>query len=198
MHRIGAVVLAAGESARFGEPKQLVRFRGHTLIDGAIAAAQEANCRPIVVVVGSDAAKIVRALGGGDILIEKNARYRDGMGTSIVAGVKRLIEIAPETEAVVLLVCDQPFVTGEVISGLIERWSATHRPIVASGYAETLGVPVLFERSCFDELLQIANDNGAKPVILKNRDRVTTVPFRDGRIDIDTPNDYAKWHEPGP
>src|SRR5947207_1049222 len=110
MYQVGAVILAAGESTRFGEPKQLANFRGRTLIESAIAAAHEANCHPIIVVTGSDAAEIENVIGGTDIMIEENPNYRLGIGTSIRAGIERLIEVSPETEAVIVLVCDQPFV----------------------------------------------------------------------------------------
>src|ERR1700736_1234773 len=192
MPQVGAIVLAAGQSARFGEPKQLVRFRGHTLIDGAIAAAQDANCRPIVVVTGSSAAKITRTLADADIIIQKNPTYRHGIGTSIRAGVERLIDVAPKTEAVVLLVCDQPFVTGDVIRRLIDQHWTSGKPIAASEYSNTCGVPALFDRSCFTELLQLGDRDGAKPIILRSLARVSKVPFPEGEIDIDTPDDYAR------
>ena len=197
MAEVGAVILAAGESSRLGRPKQLVEFRGRTLLGQAIDAARSANCRPIVVVTGSDAVKIASAINAPDITITENPDWRRGLGTSIRRGMQHLIEIASETQAVVLLACDQPFVTPDVIARLITEWQATGRPIVASAYADTLGVPALFARSCFDELLQLPADKGAKPIIYRNRERVAQTSFPEGASDIDTSQDYERIRSAG-
>jgi len=191
MAKVGAIILAAGESSRFGQPKQLIQFGGHTLIAGVIMAAKEAKCDPIIVVTGSDSAKIAPELKDEkSISIIENTHWREGIGSSIRTGIQHLNKIAPDTKAVVLLVCDQPFVTGKIVSRLIKRWIVTSKPIAASSYANTLGVPALFGSSCFNELLRIENDHGAKSVILANPDRVTEMPFPGGASDIDSAQDY--------
>jgi molybdenum cofactor cytidylyltransferase len=191
MAKVGAIILAAGESSRFGQPKQLIQFGGLTLIGGIIMAAKEAECDPIIVVTGSDSAKIAAALRDKkSVSIIENTHWREGIGSSIRAGMQELINVAPDAKGVVLLVCDQPFVTGKIVSGLIERWSATGKPIAASSYANTLGVPALFDSSCFNDLLRVESDRGAKSLILANPDRVTKMPFPGGASDIDSTLDY--------
>jgi len=192
MAEVAAIILAAGGSSRFGRVKQLLEFGGITLIERTISAARGAGCNPTVVVTGSDAAKIAEAINFETVSIVENENWNRGIGTSIRNGLQQLIELAPQTKAVVLLVSDQPFVTDEVVTGLIKLWRTQSKPIVASSYSETLGVPALFDASCFDELLQLADDSGAKPIIFKNADRVSDFPFAEGATDIDTPTDYEK------
>jgi molybdenum cofactor cytidylyltransferase len=192
MGRTGALILAAGESSRLGQPKQLIQFRGKSLVRRMVYAARKARCSPTVAVIGSDREEVEHELKAEGAIIVENQNWRLGIGTSIRAGVRRLIDKAPTLEAVVLLVCDQPFVEARTIARLITLREKTKRAIVASRYANTLGVPALFDRSCFQELAELDNATGAKTVILSNRERVAEFPFPKGKIDIDTLEDYEK------
>ena len=190
MSNIGAVILAAGESSRLGQPKQLVQFRGKSLVRRVADAATEAGCSPITIVLGSDSKKIEDELAG--VAIVKNENWRAGIGTSIRVGVQNLLSQASNLEAIVLLVCDQPFVDARVIKGLVELRQKANKSIVASAYSGTLGVPALFDGSCFQELLALGNDTGAKSIILSKRERVAEFRFPEGTIDIDTTADLEK------
>jgi molybdenum cofactor cytidylyltransferase len=106
--------------------------------------------------------------------------------------VQSLLARAPNLEAIILLVCDQPFVETRTIKGLIELRKKTKKAIVASGYSGTLGVPALFDRLLFGELLALRDDSGAKPIILRDPERVAQFSFPEGAIDIDTTEDYEK------
>ena len=192
MQKIGAVILAAGESSRFGRPKQLVQFRGKSLVRRVVDAAKDANCSTIVVVLGSKRKQIERELGETDAIIAENQDWRRGIGSSIRVGVESAVNQAPDIEAIVLLTCDQPFVKTDTIECLIAMREKTTKAIIASSYSETLGVPALFDRSCFQELLALDDETGAKAIILSNRERVAEVLFPEGKIDIDTAADYEK------
>jgi molybdenum cofactor cytidylyltransferase len=186
MVHIGAVILAAGESLRFGRPKQLVQLRGKTFVRGIVDAATDAGCSPIVVVIGSDRDEVTRELKETGVIIVQNENWQRGIGTSIRAGVQSLIDAAPDLEAIVALVCDQPFLDARTIEQLIKLLKKTKKAIVASSYADTLGVPAIFDRSCFQELLALDDKNGAKKIILLNHERVAEFSFPKGKIDIDT------------
>jgi molybdenum cofactor cytidylyltransferase len=190
MAAVGGVVLAAGGSSRFGKPKQLVRFEGRTLLERAIGAAVKGGCRPVVVVVGSDADAVTVATSDTAISIMENPDWANGIGTTIRAGVQHVQELAPDAEAIIILVCDQPLVNDQTVANLIERWVETRKPIVASSYSDTLGVPALFDSSCFGELLQLRGDTGAKSIIVRDPARVTEISFPEGAHDIDTVPDY--------
>ena len=137
MPNIAAVILAAGNSSRLGQPKQLLQFRGQTLVWRSVDAAREAGCSPIVVVVGSDKEKVAREAEQTNAVTVENVHWNNGMGTSIRAAMRHLVGIAPNMEAVVLLVCDQPLVDSRTIEQLIALGEKTNKAIVASGYAGT-------------------------------------------------------------
>ena len=115
----GAVILAAGGSSRLGQPKQLLRFRGKSLVHHIVAAARQAGCSPVIVVIGSDSEKVTGELRSTSAVIVENENWQRGIGSSIRAGVQGLIDYAPEIDAVVLLVCDQPEVNADTIRNLV-------------------------------------------------------------------------------
>jgi len=191
MRNVGAVVLAAGGSSRLGQPKQLLKFRGETLIRRVVGAAAEAGCDPIVVVVGETGAAIRAELRGTRATIVQNREWQRGLGTSIRCGVQEIASV----NAMILLTCDQPRVDGSVIAGLISAHEKTGKPIVASSYANTLGVPALFDRTFFAALLALPNDSGAKSLIEAHRNETAPIEFEAGAIDIDTPEDFERLKE---
>ena len=193
MRSVGAIVLAAGGSTRLGQPKQLVEFRGETLLLRVVRVAVEAGCQPIVVVAGDVNDEIASQLHETKARLVVNENWQRGLGSSIKRGVAQLVGSYPESEAVVLLACDQPFVDCAVVQALIKQHQLTGKPIAASRYANTLGVPALFAGSCFEELLRLDDATGAKPLIEADPDRVAEVEFSAGAIDIDTPADLQRW-----
>jgi molybdenum cofactor cytidylyltransferase len=192
MSNIGAVILAAGASSRFGKPKQLIQFGGKSLLHRAVDAARAAGCSPTAVVVGSCSQAITGELQRTDAAVVPNREWQRGIGSSIRTGVQHLIQNAKDVDAIVLLVCDQPFVDDHVIKQLIVLHEKTRKPIVASSYADTLGIPALFERVCFPELLSIDDQRGAKSIILASRERVAELSFPKGKIDIDAAEDWER------
>ncbi len=180
---IGAIILAAGGSTRLGQPKQFLKFEGDSLVRRAVATA--VDCDPVVVVAGDHTERMDAELSSTQAVVASNPNWRDGLGTSIRCGVQRALTIAPEIEALVLMVCDQPFVTRELISAL----RASGKSITASAYAGTLGVPALFTREHFPKLLALPDTHGAKHLL--DEPDVAAVPFPLGEIDIDTPASLA-------
>lgn len=192
MPNLGAVILAAGGSERFGRPKQFLLFRGETLVGRAMRAATEACTAGIIVVAGETHARIEAELRESAATVVENPEWRRGLGTSIRCGLQRLIASAPELEAVLLMACDQPFVDAEIVAALVAKQGATSKAIVASSYANTLGIPALFDRSCFEALLTLPDEAGAKTLIESRREDVAQIEFEQGAIDIDTPADFAR------
>ena len=185
--KVAALVLAAGGSARLRRPKQLLRFQEESLVRLAVAAAHGAGSSPILVVLGRDRAEITVELSDLPVEILPNEWWERGIGTSIRVGIAAL----PPAEAVVILTCDQPYVSAELISRLIEEQTNSQREMVASAYAGTIGVPALFTYACFEKLLSLGDQQGAKALLLAQVDAVGRVDFAEGAIDIDTPEDYA-------
>ncbi len=184
--KVAALVLAAGGSVRLGRPKQLLRFQGATLVRRAASAALGAGSAPVVVVTGRDRVEIAAELADLPVEIVPNESWEGGIGTSIRAGMAALAT----TDAVVILTSDQPHVTSEVVRNLIEEQARTQKGIVASAYAETVGVPAFFDRKYFSILLSLDDEKGAKEILRAYAGDCSAIVFPSGGIDIDTPQDY--------
>ena len=189
---IGAIILAAGSSSRMGSPKQALQFRGRSLLRRAALAALGAGCRPVIVVTGAYSELSRREFEGLDVREVLNTLWETGMASSIRAGVEALVSADARADAAVLLLCDQPYVTAEVISGLIAAHRATGRLVVASTYGGSFGVPALFSRTLFAELARLEGAGGAKQVIKRYASEAHFLPFHDGEVDVDTPNDFSR------
>jgi molybdenum cofactor cytidylyltransferase len=187
---IAIVLLAAGASRRMGVPKQLLRHRGHTLIRHAVEAALGSTCRPVVIVLGANAEEIQPEIEGLPVKIVHNAHWTEGLSSSIRAGIEALASGADPPEAVVLTLCDHPLVCTDDFEALVTAYRSRQRPIIASQYAGTLGVPALFARPLLPELLRLSGDSGAKQVIQRNLPSVWPVPCPHAAFDLDSFEDY--------
>lgn len=187
---IAVIILAAGRSARLGSPKQLLSYRGKTLLQHTIDTALESQASPILVVLGSGKDAIKKELEQKQVFILENSSWESGMASSISCGITNLQELAPESEAAILMVCDQPFVNAKLLNNLITKHKETRQSIVASSYANTLGTPALFHQSLFSELLVLEGESGAKSLIKKYSLQTGFVSFDQGSIDIDTRENY--------
>ena len=188
---IGLIILAAGSSSRLGKPKQNLVFQDSTLLQRTIKAALAADCQEIVVMLGANAPVIEPTIVDQPIQIILNTDWEEGMSSSIRHGLAALLKANPEMQAVILMLCDQPFADASIINQLIQA-SANNKHLVASSYNGTIGVPALFNKSHFDELLALQGNEGAKKLLLKYTNEVHTVPFPLGMIDIDTIGDYER------
>ena len=195
MPEIGIVILAAGASRRLGEPKQLLAFEGEILLRRAAKTALASNCSPIVVVLGAEAEILKNELKGLDVEIVENGEWENGMNGSINIGLSKLLEINSRTQAVLLMVCDQPFLTVDVIDQITREYEESKALIVACEYAETVGVPALFDKNLFPQLKNLKTKGGAKKLIERFLSETITVAFPAGVFDIDTPADWLKLRE---
>jgi molybdenum cofactor cytidylyltransferase len=181
-----AVVLAAGASTRFGSAKQLVRVGGRPLLHTAVTRAAEVVGNALVVVLGSGASELAPLLKHSSGSIVVNQEWREGLASSIRAGVARL---PTHCGGVLLLLADQAAVTADDLRRLAGSWRRQPEHIAAALYSGTVGAPVIFPRSCFRELAELRGDVGARPLLRRNADRMVRVPMPSAAIDIDTPED---------
>lgn len=190
MNNTGIIILAAGSSSRFGKPKQLLHFNNKTLIQHIIDEAIESGAEPIVLVTGANADDVAKKIKDENATIVFNETWKDGMASSIVAGLKKAITLNNDIEKIIIAVCDQPFITANLFQQLYQKQNESTQHIVASAYSDTIGTPALFTQKYFDALLNLHGEEGAKKILIANKDDVVTVNFPQGNIDIDTEKDY--------
>ena len=154
--------------------------------------ATKANLALVAVVAGEEVHAIEEELRDSSAIVVPNPAWERGLGTSIRCGLERLRVLDPELEAIVIIACDQPFVEADTIAALLAEREKSGKAIVASSYANTLGIPALFDRSCFEALLALPDDSGAKALVESRRDDVAQIKFEQGAIDIDTPADFER------
>ena len=197
----GIIVLAAGNSSRMGAPKQLLPYRGQPLVRHAAEIALASGCSPVVIVLGARAGDIAPALAGLPVEVVVNARWEEGIGASIQAGLDTLL--GRDLAGVVLALADQPLVTAATLERLVEGHRTSAKPIVAARYAGTAGLPVHFERSYFSKLFSLAPDQGCTGLILGNRADALLLDCPEAEAGVDTPEDwerivYRRGHDPYP
>lgn len=186
--KIGIIVLAAGGSSRMGgDSKQLLEFQGKTLLRRAAETALRSEFLTVVV-LGAKHEVCQKEVDSLPLKIAVNKCWKVGMSSSIKKGLSALEE--DDLDAVILMLCDQPLVTIGVLMRLRDAFLASGKPIVASRYADTIGVPALFGREMFVELNDLHDDKGAKAIIGKNIHRTELIPVPEAAYDIDTLQDF--------
>lgn len=184
--------MAAGSSSRLGQSKQLILVDGKTLLEKSVLAALNSGAEHVVVVLGAQATLHNKAIENLPVKIIINEEWKKGMGNSLKAGLNYVVTKYPETEAVIVIVCDQPFLTSEHLKKLITSFQKNPTEIVASSYNQIKGVPALFSRSMFSQLFQLEDIQGARKVIQFHKGSMQLAEFPKGEIDLDTPEDLSK------
>lgn len=187
---LSIIILAAGESSRLGQPKQLLAYQNKTLIEHIIEQANGVNSTKIIVVLGAFAEQIQPLLAFANVEITKNENWQKGMSSSLQKG----LELTQNNDAVLVLLSDQPFVNTTFINQIIEKATGTDLPIIATKYKDIVGVPALFKRAVFPTLNALNEKEGAKKVIQQylQKQQVGIVNFEKAAIDIDTIEDYER------
>ena len=185
--KVSILILAAGNSSRLGSPKQLIEFEGKTLIERITEVALSIS-EDVLIVLG----------GNSDLILPKLERFEDkistvfnpdwqqGMGSSIRVGVEKLVD---KSDLILILLSDQPFISKVLLQNMLQTFANYHNPIVSCVYNNTLGVPILFNKSVFPELLKLSGDKGAKSFLHIYENRISTIDFPEGVFDIDTIED---------
>lgn len=187
--RVVALLLAAGGSSRLGHTKQLIKLNDDiTLIKSMAQTVLQSQCDRLYVVIGAQSDVIGNELEGLDLTIVLNSEWQKGMGSSIYSGIKAIKSDSDSFDAVLILLVDQPAVNLTLINTFVKKFKEGST-LIASFYADTIGVPALFSKAYFDRLEKLSNDRGAKDLLQKYATKVTQIPFPDGAFDIDTSMD---------
>lgn len=189
------IILAAGESSRYGQAKQLLDWHGQPFVRVVAKTAMEAGLSPVVVITGSNAEQVEAAVEGLDVKIIRNSKWQSGQGSSIRQGVESVNAVSPVPGSAVFLLADQPQVTASIIRALTERHAQGLFPILAPMVIDQRANPVLFDRVTFQDLMSLEGDVGGRAIFHKHR--VEYLPWHDDRLllDVDTPEQYQRLIE---
>lgn len=185
---VGALILAAGRSVRMGEKnKLLAELDGKPMIAGVVDAALASGARPVLAVTGHEAARVQAALAGRAVTFVHNPDYREGLSTSLRAG---LAALPADCAGVIVCLGDMPRIKPQHLEKLIAAFDPTEgRSICVPTFAGKRGNPVLWGRGLFAEMAALQGDVGAKALIVRNEEQVAEIPMSDDAIlvDIDSP-----------
>jgi len=184
-----AIVLAAGAATRFGSPKQLVRIGDRPLLSLIAGRAAEVVGQALIVVLGAQAAELAPLLRHSPACIVVNRFWREGIGSSIRAGVAHL---PASCDGVMLVLADQARVTADDLRRLAGTWRRQPLSIAAARYGATVGVPAIFPRYFFGELGELKGDTGARRLFTRHSDFLVKVPMSSAAFDLDTPADLLE------
>ncbi|GAB2621027.1 hypothetical protein GCM10027035_16610 [Emticicia sediminis] len=188
------IILAAGASSRMGAPKQLLLVDGKTLIKRICETAMDTPCHPIVTVLGANRNLIRKETDRMPITVIDNPQWENGMSSSIKMGLAGAYMTEKAIEAAIFLTVDMPYVNAELINKMIEKAESDEKiEIVACKYDSQMGIPVLFKRTLFTDLLELTGDEGAKKVVMKNKDKTAFIDFPEGKLDLDTIDEYRNF-----
>jgi molybdenum cofactor cytidylyltransferase len=190
---ISGVILAAGESTRYGQPKQLLDWKGEPFVRAVAMTALRARLSPVVVVTGANAERVESAVEDLDLTVVRNEQWKSGQASSIKAGIGQLTASSlPRVGGAIFLLADQPQMTTSVLRALAEKHAEGLYPVVAPMVMDRRANPVLFDRVTFSDLLTLEGDTGGRAIFHKHR--VEYLPWHDNRLllDVDTPDMYQR------
>ena len=194
LSNIGAVILAAGSSSRLGRPKQLVEYQDKTLLQHTVDSVSELTFDPALLILGAHADEIRDQTDTKAVMLVDNEQWSEGIASSIRLGLSESLKLNASLHHILFLLSDQPYIDTELIQNLIKQHTGGTRPITACYYKEDIGVPAIFSRSFFPQLMNLTGDIGAKKIIAQNIEKVATVRFKKGFFDVDTVEDVNQLH----
>lgn len=190
--KLGVLILAAGESKRMGNPKQLLSWKDKSLIQHAIDSVSELNYDHAFLVVGAYSERILGTIDKKGLDTVFNDRWEDGMASSLAFGLKQLLKTEPDLGAVLITLADLPLIGVGHLELLCRAYQSTAKQIIATQYKDTMGVPVVFGKKYFEELLLLNGDAGAKMILKKHADEIHYVESEQPYFDVDTPEAYER------
>ena len=188
---ISGLILGAGASQRFGPPKQLLPFRGTTMLGWVVDQTQRATgLDEVVVVLGRAAEQVRERVDFGAARVVENPSFSEGCSSSYRAGIGAL---HPESAAIMIILGDLPGITPEIIDRLADAWREGQAPIALCSYSGRKGHPMIFAKSMFAQLVDLHGDKAAWKLVDANAAVVQEVrfslPFPE---DINTPQDFER------
>lgn len=180
---LSILIPAAGASGRLGQAKQLVKYKGKSLIQNAVDTAHSLAPHEIIVVTGANAAEVKDAVKHPPVRWVDNQHWSTGMGGSIALGAA---SIDPQSTGVLILLCDQWRVQAHDLKALAETWQSGTEYIVCASANGVRMPPVIFPASCFNQLRALDGDEGARSLLTSRAELVKTVLLENAAFDLNT------------
>ena len=189
------LILAAGTSRRMGSIKQLLPWKSSNLLTHTVQQAIGLDTAATFVVLGAHYETIKTQIVNLPVNILYHKNWNEGMGTSLTYGLSVIAQSDINYKSVLILLCDQPLIDTLYLKQLLKTEEDHPEKIIASFYKEGYGVPVIFPKKYFKDLLKLNGDKGAKKIILKFQKEVITINGQDQCIDVDTPKSYKALYK---
>lgn len=189
MKPIAAVILAAGAATRFGSAKQLADIGGKVMLQHIIDSCRQLKSVDLYLVLGANTEEIQTRIKIDKTKIINNSEWQEGIGSSIRAAT---LELQDSYEGILFLAGDQPFISTNQLDQLINSWRESPDRICAAKYLDTVGIPAIFPRSMYSQLILLEGDLGAKKLLLENHDNMQLIEMPEAAIDIDRPEDLDR------
>ena len=189
---IAVVILAAGESSRMRQAKQLLPWGKSTLLGNAIKEAKQSNSEKVYVVLGAKAETIQTQLNATDVSWILNKNWKNGMGSSISCAINYLVHLKSDYDGILIMLCDQPLIDADYINKMISTFKRASKGIVATAYKHSNGVPVLFDKKFLEDLSNLKGNIGAKQIIAHNAKSVIAIKPNGKEKDLDTMEEYQQ------
>lgn len=191
MSKTAILILAAGQSKRMGKPKQLLPYKNSTLLLEKIKQFQSLENVQVFVVLGAYFKDIFPLLREKPVKVVLNSNWHEGMGSSLSKGIE-LIKKKEGFDRVLITLADLPLMESSHYEELIELSKSSGKRIIQTEYEDTLGVPVVFDKSLYNSLSRLKNEEGAKPLIEKYKKEVLKLRSKTPFFDVDTSEAYQK------
>ena len=186
MINIAVLVLAAGKSSRMKSIKQLEKINNKTLLDITLDKAKQLFSEHVFCVLGANIDKIKTEIRLKNIHFIENKNFNNGLSSSVISGLQYFKENNLHFDGVFILLADQPAIEITYLKSLSGLFKENQTKIIASNYGDFFGVPAIFPKQLFSELLLIKGDKGAKTFINSKKNEVITPKETSNFFDIDT------------
>ena len=191
-HQLAILILGAGGSSRLGQAKQLLSFGVSTMLNRIVDVALQSKVGNIYLVLGASYDEVKASIKDTSVHVIHNKNWEKGLSTSIVAGVNEILQQAPSTQGILIMLGDQILILPTHINQVVQVFLAEKCDIVYADYKSDYGPPAIFGIKTFNELLSLEMDQGAKKIIKSGMYKVASVIIPEGKYDIDTTSDYEQ------
>lgn len=195
MNKIAVVVLAAGNAKRLGRSKQLLPWGNSTLLEHIVKNVLTVDAYKFFVVLGAYSNQIIEKTNLSEATLLINSKWQQGLGSSIASAITEIDNKYSELSAVLLVLADQPFISSVHLNAMIKLHLTEKESIIITKKENYKGVPVLFPKKFFGELMSLSNDEGAKQIVNRNKNCVKEIVSQDNIADIDTFEAYETLHK---